>query len=97
MGSLQLKVNQAILSRDVIDEKLKPIFDVPHKFEKTFSIYLKFHSSKVHIKSQSNGRILSESIYKKVVLEGKTAFQKSDEFVSPEEAQQEYFIAFQTR
>ena len=29
--------------------------------------------------------MLSESIYNKIILEGKTAFQKGSEFVSPEE------------
>ena len=43
-GTLQVKINEAIIDRDKLDQKMRDIFDQTQKFDKNFNLYLKLHS-----------------------------------------------------
>ena len=63
-------MNEAILIKDRVDKKIRDIYDV-QKVERQFSTYLKLHSGNRHYKSpkETNARLVSEEIYRKVILE----------------------------
>lgn len=50
-GSLQVKINEAIIDRDKIEQKMRDIFDQTQRFDKNFNLYLKLHSKEQHFKS----------------------------------------------
>ena len=50
-GSLQVKINEAIIDRDKVEQKMRDIFDQTQRFDKNFNLYLKLHSKEQHFKS----------------------------------------------
>lgn len=74
-GSLQVKINEAIIDRDQVEQKMRDVLDQTQRFDKNFNLYLKLHSKDQHFKSQTNGKLLTEDAYKKIVKNGQIAFR----------------------
>jgi len=64
-GTLQVKINEAILARELVDHKVRDYLDQGSAFDRGFFLYLKLHSRMQHMKSSSssNGKLISREIY----------------------------------
>ena len=65
-----MKINEAVIKKSSVDGKIRDIFEDSKKFRDLFTIYLKLHTKQKHIKSMSNGRLITEETYLRVVKNG---------------------------